>query len=98
MQMMNAVVVHQAGGPEVLRLERRPVPDARPGQVLIRVRAFGLNRSELYTRQGHSPVQFPRILGIEAVGTVAQAPGGEVQAGDVVATVMGDMGRAYDGR
>lgn len=97
MQMMTAVVVHEAGGPEVLKLERRPVPQADNGQVLMRVRAFGLNRSELYTRQGHSPVQFPRVLGIEATGTVEQAPGGEFQPGDVVATVMGGMGRDYDG-
>lgn len=46
--------------------------------MLIRVRAFGINRSELFTRQGHSPsVTFPRVLGIEAVGTVEAAPGGE---------------------
>ncbi len=96
--MMNAAVVHHPGGPEVLRLERRSIPVPQPGHVLINVKAFGLNRSELYTRQGHSPgVVFPRILGIEAVGIVEQAPGGEFNPGDVVATVMGDMGRAYDG-
>jgi NADPH:quinone reductase-like Zn-dependent oxidoreductase len=68
--MMRAVVIHEAGPPDVLRIEERPVPEPRPGWVLIRVRAFGLNRSELFTRQGHSPdEQFPRILGIEAVGT-----------------------------
>jgi NADPH:quinone reductase-like Zn-dependent oxidoreductase len=65
---------------------------------LIRVLAFGLNRSELFTRQGHSPsVKFPRILGIEAVGLVEQAPGNEFQQGDVVATAMGGMGRQFDG-
>lgn len=56
--------------------------------------AFGLNRSELFTRQGHSPgVHFPRVLGIEAVGLVEHAPGGEFQQGDMVATCMGGMGR-----
>lgn len=60
--------------------------------------AFGLNRPELFTRQGHSPaVAFPRVLGIEAVGTVAKAPGGEFRPGEVVATVMGGMGRQFDG-
>lgn len=44
--MMKAVVIHEAGGPEVLRLESRPVPTPRPGEVLIRVKAFGLNRSD----------------------------------------------------
>jgi NADPH:quinone reductase-like Zn-dependent oxidoreductase len=95
---MKAAVIHEAGGPEVLKVEARPVPDPRPGQVLIQVRAFGLNRSELFTRQGLSPsVAFPRILGIEAVGVVKRAPGGEFDAGDVVATAMGGMGRQFDG-
>jgi len=54
MAMMKAVVIYEAGGPEVLKLEERPVPKPEPGWVLIRVKAFGLNRSELFTRQGHS--------------------------------------------
>lgn len=69
---------------------QRPVPKPELGWVLIRVKAFGLNRSELFTRQGHSPgIKFPRILGIEATGLVEEAPGGEFQKGDVVATAMG---------
>jgi NADPH:quinone reductase-like Zn-dependent oxidoreductase len=95
---MTAAVIYEAGGPEVLRLEHRPVPEPADGEVLIRVRAFGLNRSELFTRQGLSPnVAFPRILGIEAVGEVAAAPVGEFSAGDIVATAMGGMGRQFDG-
>ena len=62
------------------------------------MKAFGLNRSELFTRQGHSPnVKFPRILGIEAVGLVERAPGGEFIKGEAVATAMGGMGREFDG-
>ncbi|UJW87842.1 zinc-binding dehydrogenase [Devosia sp. SL43] len=95
---MKAVVIETPGGPEVLHLVERHVPKAQAGQVLIRVKAFGINRSELFTRQGHSPgVQFPRILGIEAVGVVEAASGGEFAAGDRVATVMGGMGRQFDG-
>jgi NADPH:quinone reductase-like Zn-dependent oxidoreductase len=95
---MKAVVIREAGGPEVLKLERLPVPTPKRGEVLIRVKAFGLNRSELFTRQGHSPnVQFPRVLGIEATGLVEAAPGGEFEPGDVVATAMGGLGRAFDG-
>lgn len=97
---MKAAVIHGPGGPDVLKVETRPVPHPAPGQVLIRVRAFGLNRSELFTRQGHSPVsavRFPRILGIEATGVVEAAPGGEFAKGDTVATAMGGMGRAFDG-
>lgn len=95
---MKAVVMHAPGGADVLKLEQRPVPEARAGQVLIRVEAFGLNRSELFTRRGHSPgVSFPRVLGIEAVGTVVHAPSGEFEPGQTVATVMGGMGRQFDG-
>lgn len=95
---MMAAVIYEAGGPEMLQLEHRPVPEPMPGEVLIRVRAFGLNRSELFTRQGHSPnVTFPRILGIEAVGEVSAAPGGEFAEGDIVASAMGGMGRQFDG-
>ncbi|KAK9364830.1 quinone oxidoreductase [Lipomyces kononenkoae] len=95
---MKAVVIHLLGGADVLKLETRPVPMPQAGQVLIRIKAFGLNRSELFTRQGHSPgVLFPRVLGIEGVGLVEAAPGGEFKEGDVVATAMGGMGRDYDG-
>lgn len=97
-KMMRAAVIYEAGGPEVLKLEERPVPTPAKGEVLIRVKAFGLNRSEMFTRQGHSPnVAFPRILGIEAVGTVEAVPGGEFREGDKVASVMGGMGRQFDG-
>jgi NADPH:quinone reductase-like Zn-dependent oxidoreductase len=95
---MRAVVIHEAGGPEVLKIEDRPIPTPRAGEVLIRVKAFGLNRSELFTRQGHSPgVTFPRIPGIEAVGLVERAPGGEFRQGETVMTAMGGMGRQFDG-
>jgi len=98
MTTMKAAVIYEAGGPEVLRMESRPVPVPQPGEVLIAVKAFGLNRSELFTRQGLSPdVTFPRILGIEVVGVVEDAPGKEFAKGDVVATAMGGMGRQFDG-
>jgi NADPH:quinone reductase-like Zn-dependent oxidoreductase len=98
MTTMKAAVIHEAGGPDVFKLEDRPIPIPKRGEVLIRVKAFGLNRSELFTRQGLSPnVKFPRILGIEAVGQVELAPGNEFSQNDVVATAMGGMGRAFDG-
>jgi NADPH:quinone reductase-like Zn-dependent oxidoreductase len=98
MSMMQAAVMRGPGGPEVLNIETIPVPVPKVGQVLIKVMAFGLNRSELFTRQGHSTgVQFPRVLGIEAVGIVEQAPGGEFAPGATVATVMGGMGRQFNG-
>ena len=96
--MMRVAVIYEAGGPEVLKIEQRPVPKPKSGEVLIRVKAFGLNRSELFTRRGYSPeVKFPRVLGIEAAGLVEEAPGGEFRKGDVVMTAMGGMGRQFDG-
>jgi NADPH:quinone reductase-like Zn-dependent oxidoreductase len=98
MTTMKAAVIYEAGGPEVLKIESRTIPTPQPGEVLIRVKAFGLNRSELFTRQGLSPgVVFPRVLGIEAVGFVEEAPGGEFTKGEIVATAMGGMGRDFDG-
>jgi NADPH:quinone reductase-like Zn-dependent oxidoreductase len=95
---MKAAVIYEPGGPEVLKVESRPIPTPKAGEVLIRVKAFGLNRSELFTRRGLSPgVNFPRILGIEAVGLVEEAPGAEFRKGDIVATAMGGMGRQFDG-
>jgi NADPH:quinone reductase-like Zn-dependent oxidoreductase len=98
MATMKAVVMHEPGGPEVLKIEQLPIPVPKKGEVLIQVKAFGINRSELFTRQGYSPdVKLPRVLGIEAVGVVAEAPGSEFRKGDTVATVMGGMGRQFDG-
>ncbi|KAH8649728.1 quinone reductase [Tricladium varicosporioides] len=96
---MKAAVIYEAGGPEVLRLETRPVPKPTAGEVLIRIKASGLNRSELFTRQGHSAdaVKFPRILGIECTGIVEECPGAELPEGAIVATCMGGLGRAFDG-
>lgn len=98
--MMKAAVIYEPGGPEVLKLETLPVPKPKDDEVLIRVKAFGLNRSELFTRQGHSPgVKFPRVLGIEACGLVEDAPGGQFRQGQIVATAMGGMVRvAVPGR
>jgi NADPH:quinone reductase-like Zn-dependent oxidoreductase len=95
---MKAAVIHEPGGPEVLKIESLPIPTPKNGEVLIRVKTFGLNRSEMFTRQGHTPnFQFPRVLGIEATGLVESAPGGEFSRGDIVLTAMGGMGRQFDG-
>src|SRR5438105_15096044 len=95
---MRAVVLDAPGPPSALAIRELPVPNPPTGWVLIKVKAFGLNRSELHTRQGlASGVTFPRVLGIEAAGVVAQCPGGEFPVGQQVATMMGGMGRTFDG-
>lgn len=95
---MRAVVLDAPGPPEALTIRELPTPRPEPGWVLIEVKAFGLNRSELHTRLGLAEgVTFPRVLGIEATGIVADCPGGEFAAGRQVAAMMGGMGRVFDG-
>ena len=95
---MRAWVLDAPGGPEAFELRDVPTPQAGPGRVRIRVRAFGLNRSEWFTRNGDSPsVQLPRILGIECVGQIDQDPSGTLRVGQPVAAMMGGMGRQTDG-
>lgn len=97
-ETMRAVVLEHPGPPEVLQRRDVPVPTAADGQVLVRVRAFGLNRSELHFRQGLGSFgDFPRIPGIEAAGEVVDCPGGELAIGTQVAALMGGMGRTIDG-
>ena len=96
--MMRAVVLDAPGPPEALTIRTLRIPDPQTGWVLIEVKAFGLNRSELHTRLGLGEgVTFPRVLGIEATGIVAACPGGEFQPGQKVMAIMGGMGRTFDG-
>ena len=68
---MKAIVIYKAGDAHQLQIEERPIPALKEGWTLVKVKGFGINRSEIFTRQGHSPsVVFPRILGIECVGVV----------------------------
>jgi NADPH:quinone reductase-like Zn-dependent oxidoreductase len=95
---MRAIVLDAPGPPGALTIRELPVPTPAAGWVLMEVKAFGLNRSELHTRLGlASGVTFPRVLGIEAVGVVARCPGGEFPVGAQVVAMVGGMGRTFDG-
>jgi len=97
-QTMHAYLIHQPGGPEQLVRTEIPIPNCSPGGVVIRIRAFGLNRSEWFTRRGDSPgVSFPRVLGIECVGEIANPGDTDLTRGQTVAAMMGGMGREFDG-
>ena len=70
---MKAVVIYAPGGPEQLIYQEVPTPKIKEGWSLVRVRGFGLNHSEIFTREGKSPsVQFPR--GIRAAAGRADLP------------------------
>ncbi len=95
---MKAAVTIQAGNADVIVIKEVPEPSLKQGWVLIAVKAFGLNRSELFTRRGDSQgVIFPRIQGIECVGLVENDPSGTFKKGQQVAAIMGGMGRFFDG-
>jgi NADPH:quinone reductase len=49
---MRAIVIKRYGGPEQLAIEERPAPEPRSGHVVIEVKAFGLNRAEIYSAKG----------------------------------------------
>jgi len=93
---MRAIVITEPGGPEVLQL--REVADPIPGdqEVLIAVKAFGVNHAETHMRKGEWPVATP-ISGIEAVGTVATDPSGVLAVGTKVLAIMGGLGRTRNG-
>lgn len=99
MKTMKAVVIYEPGGPEKLMLEERPVPQTKPGWSLVKIRGFGINHSEIFTRNGLSPsVKFPRILGIECVGEIAETTDEKrLPVGQKIVSIMGEMGRAFDG-
>lgn len=100
---MRAVQLKEPGPPSNLQLVELPIPVPKEGQVLIRVKAFGLNRSEILTRQfGRAPigpVKLPLVLGVEETGIVEAAPGNEHEfpQGAVAMTAVGGMGFAFDG-
>jgi NADPH:quinone reductase-like Zn-dependent oxidoreductase len=66
---VRAIVLHETGGPEVLRLEEWPEPEAAAGEVLVRVEAAGVNHRDLNLRAG-AATGLPRVLGSDAAGTL----------------------------
>lgn len=96
---MKAVVIHHAGGPEQLKLEVVPTPKVKKNWSLVKIKGFGINHSEIFTRNGLSPsVKFPRILGIECVGIISQTTDSKrLPVGQKVVSIMGEMGRNFDG-
>src|SRR4051794_8569777 len=96
MKDMRAIVITSYGGPEVLREERRPIPQANLGNVVVRVRAFGLNHAEAFFRRGVWG-DVAKVSGIECVGEVHDPGASNLRKGQRVFGLMGGMGRSIDG-
>src|SRR5882757_5448215 len=99
--MSRSVRFHEFGGPDVLKIEDVVVPEPGPKEVRLRIRAIGLNRSEVLTRSGRAATKatLPAQLGLEAAGAI-EALGSDVDGlavGDRVAVIPGEIGRGYYG-
>jgi NADPH:quinone reductase-like Zn-dependent oxidoreductase len=89
---MRAVVFHQTGGPEVLKVEDVELPEPGDGEVLIRVRAASVNPIDWKVRRGMSDVPLPSIPGRDASGTVEESNDGRFSVGD---DVFGSIPSSY---
>ena len=97
---MKAVVLTKPSKAEEMRLSDIPIPEVRPGWVLVKVRAFGINHSEVLLRQfeiAQDYIRKPIVPGIECVGEVADPSDGGFNKGQRVMALMGGMGRSFNG-
>lgn len=97
---MKAVVLERTCRAEELHVSEVPVPEVKPGWVLVKVKAFGLNHSELILRryEADAPyIRLPRIPGIECAGEIAGPSDSNFKKGQRVVALMGGMGRSFDG-
>ncbi|MFL5501266.1 MAG: alcohol dehydrogenase catalytic domain-containing protein [Gemmatimonadaceae bacterium] len=96
---MRAVIITRPGGPEVLEIQERPMPEPSLGQIRVRVRASALNRADLLQREGNYPVPpgyAADIAGMEYAGEVDAlgAPASLWKKGDRVMGIIGGAGHA----
>ena len=97
---MKAVVIERTCSAEEMIIKDVPIPVVKPGWVLIKVKAFGINRAEVSLRsyEGDKPyIKLPRIPGIECVGEIADPSDSNFKTGQRVVALMGGMGRSFDG-
>ncbi len=90
---MKAIVIHETGGPDVLRYEEVPLPEPGHGEVRIKVAASGVNFIDIYVRTGQYKAALPAIPGQEAAGTVDTIGTGvtDVKVGDRVVIYASDL-------
>jgi NADPH2:quinone reductase len=88
---MDAIFISKFGPPSVLKFQKVPKPTPAPQEVLIKVKAFGLNHAEMHMRKGEWDVWNP-VTGLECVGVVEECPNDEIPVGSKVIGVLGGMG------
>jgi NADPH:quinone reductase-like Zn-dependent oxidoreductase len=93
---MRAITRKSFGGPEVLTIQDLPDPETKAGHILVEVKAFGINQAETHMRSGDWPEAAP-VSGIECVGLVKDCADGRFEPGQMVAALMGGMGRTING-
>ena len=97
---MKAIVINGCCKAEDLHISEIPTPQVKPGWVLVKVRAAGLNHSEALMRLYEADrdyIHTPIVPGIECVVEVADASDSGLRVGDRVIAIMGGMGRSFDG-
>ncbi|WP_026882069.1 zinc-binding dehydrogenase [Clostridium akagii] len=97
---MKAVILEKTCTAKELTVSNVPIPKVKPGWVLVKIKAFGINRSELIMRSVEGDagyISLPRILGIECVGEISDSSDSEFKKGQHVVALMGGMGRSFDG-
>ncbi len=94
--MMRAIEIKAPGGPEVLTLTQRPMPEPKPGEILIKVAAAGVNRPDMLQRMGHYPPPpgASDLPGLEVSGTVEDANGAAFETGQRVMALLPGGGYA----
>ena len=98
--MPNSIVIHEHGGPEVMKWEEIPLQNPSRGEVLINQTKVGLNFIDIYQRPGIYPLNLPSSIGMEGVGLVESIGEGveNVKVGDRVGYVMGTPGSYTESR
>ena len=97
---MKAIVLTKTCSAEELKVSEVPIPEVRSGWVLVKIRAFGINHSEILLRkfEADAPyIHLPRIPGIECAGEIENPSDSSFMKGDKVIALMGGMGRSFDG-
>lgn len=95
---MKAMVLEKPCSAQEMKVKNVPIPAVKKDWILVKIKAFGINRAEIFTRQGDSPsVKLPRVIGIECVGVVEDPANSDFKKGDKVFSMMNGMGREFDG-